>query len=96
MPAASDSVRSDILAVRHFVRAAPRNRCTHRHECAAVWGDDHPLEVHPVPDLLEQRQQDVVDDEEAVLGVVDDVHNSSGWSRRLSVWTMPPTAGTAK
>ena len=43
-----------------------------RHRLAGQRHDDHALDVDLVPELLEQRQQHVVDDQEAVLRVVGD------------------------
>ncbi len=68
-----------VLIVRHvveFFRRAGEEilvaRELLRHRLAAEGEHDHLLEVRLAADLLEERQQDVVDDEEAVLGVIRD------------------------
>src|ERR1700733_1991728 len=45
---------------------------------ATEWNYDHAFEVYSMPDLFIEREQDIVDDENAVLGVVDYIRQLVG------------------
>jgi hypothetical protein len=58
--------------------------------------DDHEFNLYPVPDLFKKSQQNIIDDENAVLGVVDDVRQFIRMQPKVERLQYGSTNGTAK
>ena len=56
---------------------------TWREWLAAQAHDDHPLEFDLVPEFFVKRQQHVVDDQEAVAGVIGDITDVVGMQAQI-------------